>query len=174
MDDFKPATKRRRKSNKTKHKSGYEGGNEENSNNGANRSFETSTSSSALKTIQTTQTTTTMTTRQRACHLLRQHEIDCNCPLFASQLTRDCVSLILNKVSAKDLARVQSSCTFFGDEKGRGRLMIEEEVRRRIQAKGLTTDVMMPEHFWCVIDERVKMNALKSFFPTHTNPNSSF
>ena len=84
------------------------------------------------------------------------------------------MSLILNKVSAKDLARVQSSCTFFGDEKGRGRLMIEEEVRRRIQAKGLTTDVMMPEHFWCVIDERVKMNALKSFFPTRTNQNSSF
>ena len=52
--------------------------------------------------------------------------------------------------------------------------MIEEEVRRRIQAKGLTTDVMMPEHFWCVSDERVKMNALKSFFPTRTNQNSSF
>jgi len=146
MDDFKPATKRRRKSNKTKHKSGYGGGNEENSNDGANRLFETSTSSSALKTIHTT--TQTMTTRQRACHLLRQHEIDCNCPLFASQLTRDCVSLILKKVSAKDLARVQSSCTFFGDEKGRGRLMIEEEVRSRIQGKGLTTDMMMPEHFW--------------------------
>ena len=147
MDSDSPPrpTKRRRKSNKTKHKSGYGGGNEENSNNGANRLLETSTSSSALKTINTTQT---MTTRQRACHLLRQHEIDCNCPLFASQLTRDCVSLILNKVSAKDLARVQSSCTFFGDEKGRGRLMIEEEVRRRIQAKGLTTDMMMPEHFW--------------------------
>ena len=148
MDDFKPATKRRRKSNKTKHKSGYGGGNDENSNNGANRLFETSTSSSALRTIQTTQTMMMMTTRQRACHLLRQHEIDRNCPLFASQLTRDCVSLILNKVSAKDLARVQSSCTFFGDEKGRGRLMIEEEVRSRIQGKGLTTDMMMPEHFW--------------------------
>jgi len=173
MDSDSPPrpTKRRRKSNKAKHKSGYGGGNEENSNNGANRSFETSTSSSALKTIHATQT---VTTRQRACHLLRQHEIDRNCPLFASQLTRDCVSLILNKVSAKDLARVRGSCTFFGDEKGRGRLMIEEEVRRRIQAKGLTTDVMMPEHFWCVSDERVKMNALKSFFPTRTNQNSSF
>ena len=143
MDSDSPPrpTKRRRKSNKTKHKSGYGGGNEENSNNAG----AASTSSSALKTIHATQT---VTTRQRACHLLRQHEIDRNCPLFASQLTRDCVSLILNKVSAKDLARVQSSCTFIGDEKGRGRLMIEEEVRRRIQAKGLTTDMMMPEHFW--------------------------
>jgi len=61
-------------------------------------------------------------------------------------LTRDCATLILKRVSARDLARVKSSCKFFGDERGRGRAMIEEEVRARIEQIGLTTD--MPEHFW--------------------------
>ena len=87
-------------------------------------------------------------TRQRACHALRQHEFDVNCPLFSSSLTRDCASLILRRVDAKDLARLKSTCKFFGDERGRGRAMIEEVVQERTRKGGTTTD--MPEHFWCV------------------------
>ena len=85
-------------------------------------------------------------TRQRACHALRQHEFDVNCPLFSSSLTRDCASLILRRVDAKDLARLKSTCKFFGDERGRGRAMIEEVVQERTRKDGTTTD--MPEHFW--------------------------
>ena len=85
-------------------------------------------------------------TRQRACHALRQHEFDVNCPLFSSSLTRDCASLILRRVDAKDLARLKSTCKFFGDERGRGRAMIEEVVQERTRKGGTTTD--MPEHFW--------------------------
>jgi hypothetical protein len=124
-----PATKRRRKSNKTTTPSSAP----------SSRVHQKSSSSKPM-------TSAFVTTRQRACHLLRQHEFDVHCPLFSTQLTRDCATLILKRVSARDLARVKSSCKFFGDERGRGRAMIEEEVRARIEQIGLTTD--MPEHFW--------------------------
>jgi hypothetical protein len=131
-DSAPPATKRRRKLNKTTTTPSYA------------RERNKPPSSRFHRREKTT--TSTVTTRQRACHLLRQHEFDVHCPLFSTQLTRDCATLILKRVSARDLARVKSSCKFFGDERGRGRAMIEEEVRARIERIGLTTD--MPEHFW--------------------------
>jgi hypothetical protein len=132
-DSAPPATKRRRKSNKTTTPSFA-------------RERRKPPPSSRVHQKSSSQMTSAVTTRQRACHLLRQHEFDVHCPLFSTQLTRDCATLILKRVSARDLARVKSSCKFFGDERGRGRAMIEEEVRARIERVGLTTN--MPEHFW--------------------------
>jgi hypothetical protein len=132
-DSAPPATKRRRKSNKTTTTT-------------PSYARERNKPPSSRFHRREKTTTSTVTTRQRACHLLRQHEFDVHCPLFSTQLTRDCATLILKRVSARDLARVKSSCKFFGDERGRGRAMIEEEVRARIERIGLTTD--MPEHFW--------------------------
>jgi len=129
-----PATKRRRKSNKTTIPSS------------SARDERKKLPPSSFRVHQKSSSSSAVTTRQRACHLLRQHEFDVHCPLFSTQLTRDCATLILKRVSARDLARVKSSCKFFGDERGRGRAMIEEEVRARIEQIGLTTD--MPEHFW--------------------------
>ena len=80
-----------------------------------------------------------MTTRQRACHLLRQHEIDCNCPLFRLAVdSRLRVFDFEQSFDAKDLARLQSTCTFFGDEKEEGD--DDRGSGAREGGRGLTTD----------------------------------